>query len=230
MCERGGTKRLCLGDAPGQVLQINCTPLRHPVHLMSQLWRLFVPQDYVHSLLLRLSESLSRCFLMQTMHLAQPASAQMCCAVNATSPCLVCINHFSPCGIVHFCHLDPLAPLFASLFLLFWSLFYGNFHFLKSNTPYSSTIQRPSSHPLLCQPYATCCAMRLPGVPLGAFVVRLPRSRPLHHLKVPTLFAPRVVDLHGCFTLRRQVQVLLRQVCPQLPDLKLETVDVLGCE
>lgn len=67
--------------------------------------------------------------------------------------------------------------------------------------------------------------MRLPRVPLGAFVVRLPGSRSLHHLEVPTLFAPCVVDLHGRLALRRQVQVLLRQVCPQLPDLKLETVD-----
>lgn len=67
--------------------------------------------------------------------------------------------------------------------------------------------------------------MRLPGVPLGALVIRLPRSRSLHHLKVPTLFAPHVVDLHGCFPLGRQVQVLLRQMGPQLSDLKLRTVE-----
>ena len=68
--------------------------------------------------------------------------------------------------------------------------------------------------------------MRLPGVSLAALIVRLPRSQAFYNLKTPALFAPYVVDLHGSFTFCRNVQVLLGQMCPQLPDLKLETVGV----
>lgn len=68
--------------------------------------------------------------------------------------------------------------------------------------------------------------MRLPGVSLAALVVRLPRSQAFYNLKTPALFAPYMVDLHGCFTFCRKVQVLLGQMGPQLPDLKLEMVGV----
>lgn len=65
--------------------------------------------------------------------------------------------------------------------------------------------------------------MRLPGVSLSAFIVRLPGSHALYDLKAPALFAPHVLDLHGCFALGCEIQVLLSQMCSQLPDLKLET-------
>lgn len=68
--------------------------------------------------------------------------------------------------------------------------------------------------------------MRLPGVSLAAFIIRLPRSQALYNLKTPALFPPYVVDLHGCFTLCSKIQVLLSQMCPQLPDLKLEMIGV----
>lgn len=64
--------------------------------------------------------------------------------------------------------------------------------------------------------------MRLPGVSLSAVVIRLPGSRALDHLETPALFAPHVLHLHGCFALGCEIQVLLSQMCSQLPDLKLE--------
>lgn len=73
--------------------------------------------------------------------------------------------------------------------------------------------------------YCTCSGTRLPGVS-AALIVRLPRSQAFYNLKTPALFAPYVVDLHGCFTFRCKVQVLLGQVGPQLPDFKLEIVGV----
>ena len=66
--------------------------------------------------------------------------------------------------------------------------------------------------------------MWLPGVSLAALIVKLPRRQAFHHLKTPALFAPPMVDLHGCFTFCCQVHVLLGQMGPQLPDLKLEMV------
>lgn len=64
--------------------------------------------------------------------------------------------------------------------------------------------------------------MWLPGISVAAFIIRLTRSQAFDNLKIPTLFAPDMVNLHGCFTLRCKIQILLRQMCPQLPDLKLE--------
>lgn len=49
-----------------------------------------------------------------------------------------------------------------------------------------------------------------------------PRGQSVHFLEAAVLLPPHVVDLHGGLALRHQVQVLLRQVSPQLPDLKLE--------
>lgn len=68
--------------------------------------------------------------------------------------------------------------------------------------------------------------MRLPGVFLATLIVRLPRSQAFYNLKTPALFAPYMVDLHGCFTFCRKVQILLGQMGPQLPDLKLNMVGV----
>lgn len=64
--------------------------------------------------------------------------------------------------------------------------------------------------------------MRLPGAPRSALIIGLPGSQALHDLETPALFAPHVLDLHGCLALRCQIQVLLSQVSSQLPDLKLE--------
>lgn len=52
-------------------------------------------------------------------------------------------------------------------------------------------------------------------------VVGGPGGQPVHLLET-ALFAPHVVDLHGCFPLRYQIQVLLGQVGSQLPNLELE--------
>lgn len=71
----------------------------------------------------------------------------------------------------------------------------------------------------------TCSGVWLPGESLDTLVVRLPGSEAFDNLETPALFAPDVVDLHGCFALCRKVQVLLGQVGPQLPDLKLEMVE-----
>lgn len=68
--------------------------------------------------------------------------------------------------------------------------------------------------------------MRLPGVPLAALIVRFSGSQAFHNLKAPALFAPYMMNLHGCFAFCRKVQVLLGQMGPQLSDLKLETVGV----
>lgn len=48
------------------------------------------------------------------------------------------------------------------------------------------------------------------------------RGQSVHLLEGAALFTPHMVDLHGCFTLCYQIQVLLGQVSPQLPDLKLK--------
>lgn len=72
--------------------------------------------------------------------------------------------------------------------------------------------------------------MGLPGISLAALIVRLPRSQAFYNLETPALFAPNMVDLHGCFTLCREVQVLLGQMGPQLPDLELEMFSVCDCE
>lgn len=72
--------------------------------------------------------------------------------------------------------------------------------------------------------------MRLPGVSLAALIIRLTRSQAFYNLKTPALFAPYVVDLHGCFTFCCKVQVLLGQMGPQLPDLKLDMVGVYAKE
>ncbi len=73
-------------------------------------------------------------------------------------------------------------------------------------------------------PCCTCSGVRLPGVSLAALIVRLPRSQAFYNLEAPSLFSPNVVNLHGCFTFCCKVQVLLGQMCPQLPDLELETI------
>lgn len=70
----------------------------------------------------------------------------------------------------------------------------------------------------------TCSGVCFPGVSLTTLIIRLPWSQPFNDLKTSALFAPYVVDLHGCFTLCCKVQVLLGQMCPQLPDLKLKMV------
>ncbi|TNN87618.1 hypothetical protein EYF80_001965 [Liparis tanakae] len=90
----------------------------------------------------------------------------------------------------------------------------------------NSTLLRHPVHLIrpLRGPYRTCGAVGLSEVPLAALVVRLPGSRALHHLEAAALFAPHVMNLHGGFAFRRQVQVLLGQMGPQLSDLKLETV------
>lgn len=66
--------------------------------------------------------------------------------------------------------------------------------------------------------------MRLPGIPLTTLIVRLPRCQTFYNVKAPALLAPYVVNLHGCFPLCSQVQVLLGQMCSQLSDLKLKVV------
>lgn len=52
-------------------------------------------------------------------------------------------------------------------------------------------------------------------------MLRGPRGQSVHLLKTAALFTPHMVDLHGCFTLCYQIQVLLGQVGPELPDFKL---------
>lgn len=49
-----------------------------------------------------------------------------------------------------------------------------------------------------------------------------PRGQSVHLLESAALFTPHMVDLHGCFTLCYQIQILLGQVGPQLPDFKLK--------
>lgn len=52
-------------------------------------------------------------------------------------------------------------------------------------------------------------------------MLRGPGGQSVYFLETAALFTPHMVDLHGCFTLCYQIQVLLGQVGPQLPDLKL---------
>lgn len=52
--------------------------------------------------------------------------------------------------------------------------------------------------------------------------LRRPGGQSVHFLEAAVLLPPHVVDLHGGLALRHQVQVLLRQVSPQLADFKLE--------
>lgn len=49
-----------------------------------------------------------------------------------------------------------------------------------------------------------------------------PGGQSVHFLEAAVLLPPHVVDLHDGLALRHQVQVLLRQVSPQLADFKLE--------
>lgn len=68
---------------------------------------------------------------------------------------------------------------------------------------------------------STCSSPRLSG--LGRPVMlRGPGGQSVHFLETAVLLPPHVVDLHGRLALRHQIQVLLRQVSPQLPDFKLE--------
>lgn len=109
-----------------------------------------------------------------------PARTRMCCAVNATSLCLVCINHFCPCGIVHWCHLDPLATLFAGWLHSFLCSFYRltthhfpkiqHFIFINNSLP-SSTLQ-------------TICYLRCHEAPWGSSG-RLRRQTPQESLPPP---------------------------------------------
>lgn len=46
-------------------------------------------------------------------------------------------------------------------------------------------------------------------------------SESIHLLKAAALLSPHVMDLHSSLTLCNQIQILLSQVSPQLPDLKL---------
>lgn len=53
-------------------------------------------------------------------------------------------------------------------------------------------------------------------------MLRGPRGQTVHFLERAVLFPPHVMNLHGCFTFCNQIQVLLGQVGPQLPDFKLK--------
>lgn len=68
---------------------------------------------------------------------------------------------------------------------------------------------------------ATCSSPRLSGLRRPA-MLRGPGGQSVHLLETAVLLPPHVVDLHGRLALRHQIQVLLRQVSPQLPDFKLE--------
>ncbi len=65
---------------------------------------------------------------------------------------------------------------------------------------------------------------RPPGLSSFSWAVMLgrPRGQAVHLLEAAALFTPHMVDLHGCLTLCYQIQVLLGQVGPQLPDFKLK--------
>lgn len=71
--------------------------------------------------------------------------------------------------------------------------------------------------------HCTCRSTKGPEVSPSAFIIRLPRSWAFYHLKTPVLFSPYTLDLNGCVKLGCKIQVLLSQMCSQLPDLKLET-------
>lgn len=67
---------------------------------------------------------------------------------------------------------------------------------------------------------ATCSSSRLSGFGRPV-MLRGPGGQSVHLLETAALLPPHVVDLHGRLALRHQIQVLLRQVSPQLPDFKL---------
>ena len=70
-------------------------------------------------------------------------------------------------------------------------------------------------------PAVTCGSAGPPGVGLPAGLWGARGLQAVHLLEGAVGFVPHVVQLHGGIPLGRQVQVLLGQVGPQLPDLKL---------
>lgn len=68
---------------------------------------------------------------------------------------------------------------------------------------------------------ATCSPPGLSGFRLPVMLGG-PRGQSVHFLETAALLPPHVVDLHGCLALCHQIQVLLGQVGPQLPDFKLK--------
>lgn len=68
---------------------------------------------------------------------------------------------------------------------------------------------------------ATCSPPGLSGFRLPV-MLRSPRGQSVHFLETAALLPPHVVDLHGRLALCHQIQVLLGQVGPQLPDFELE--------
>lgn len=73
---------------------------------------------------------------------------------------------------------------------------------------------------LLKQFFFTCSSW-LSGVS-SAITVGSCWSQPVYLLETAALLAPHMVDLHSSLTLRSEVQILLGQMSPQLPDLKLK--------
>lgn len=67
----------------------------------------------------------------------------------------------------------------------------------------------------------TCLVAQISGLDVVAHTTAGALGAEAVHLLEAALLAPHVVDLHGRLALRHQVQVLLGQVSPQLPDLKL---------
>lgn len=66
----------------------------------------------------------------------------------------------------------------------------------------------------------TCSSSALSGFHRPVTLGR-PGRQSVHFLEAAVLLPPHVVDLHGRLALRHQIQVLLRQVSPELADFKL---------
>lgn len=124
---------------------------------------------------------------------------------------------------------------FSSKCYILWFYFYGLFSLIFCK--YAPWICRIDPFHMIpdviptpvwkaCSPiclHSTCRSKKGPKVSPSAFIIRLPRSWAIYHLKTPALFSPHTLDVNGCVTLGCKIQVLLSQMCSQLPDLKLET-------